>query len=242
MNENNLAIKKLIHEQGFLPLFFYNKIDENKKILDILYKNGVRIMEFALRGEHMLEILKDLLKYRDEKYPDFKIGVGTVKSAERVLEVAKLDIAFISSPGMIPEIGKLAEANNALWIPGCMTISEIMVAEHHGAELIKLCPAALLTSSFLVGVKDIFPKLSFIPMGGIDASKNGLNPWFDAGALAVSIGSRILGKTLMDNEAYDVIESRIQQLQYTINTGRKFKAEEAKELEELHKKAHIAEE
>lgn len=240
MNENNATIIELIKQQGFLPLYFHNNKETNKKILDLLVKNGITIIEFALRGEGMLDVLKDLLTYRNEKYPDFKIGVGTVKSPEDVLEVAKLDIAFISSPGMVPEIGRVAEANNAIWIPGCMTITEIMQAEHSGAKVVKICPAALLTSSFLVGVKDVFPKLSFIPMGGIDTHKNELSPWFDAGAIAVSIGSRLLGKTLLDNQAFDVIQSRLNQLQTMILTRRKYKLEEAKELAELHKKAGIA--
>lgn len=241
MIENNIdAIKALLKNQGFLPLFFYNNKDVNRKVLDVLYKNNVRIIEFALRGDGMLDYLKDLLAYRNENYPDFRIGVGTVKSPEEVLEVAKLDIAFISSPGMDPEIVKVAEANNAIWIPGCMTITEIMKAEHNGAKIIKICPAALLTSSFLVGVKDIFPKLSFVPMGGIETHRNELSPWFDAGAIAVSIGSRLLGKTLLDNGAYEVIETRLVQLQGIIQTMKKYKALEAKEMEDLHKKANLA--
>ena len=241
MNENNANVKDLIKEQGFLPLFFYNKKETNRKVVDLLYKSGVRIIEFALRGDGMMDALKDLLQYRNEKYPDFKIGVGTVKSPEEVMEVAVLDIAFISSPGMDPAIGKVAEENNAIWMPGCMTITEIMMAERHGANVVKLCPAALLTSSFLVGVKEIFPKLSFIPMGGIDTTRNELTPWFDAGAAAVSLGSRLLGKTLLENDAFDVIESRIVKTTYMIKTLKKYKAEEAKQLEFLHKKAEIAE-
>ncbi len=240
METNSTAVIELVKQQGFLPLYFYKNVETNRSILDILYKNGIRIFEFALRGEGMLEVLKDILAYRNEKYPDFKIGVGTVKSPEDVLEVAKLDIAFISSPGMDPEIAKVAVANNAIWIPGCMTITEIMKAEHNGAKVVKLCPAALLTSSFLVGVKDIFPKLSFIPMGGIETHKNELSPWFDAGAIAVSIGSRLVGKTLLDNEAFDVIQSRINQVQAIIATMRKYKEIEANELQQLHKKANIA--
>ena len=231
------TIKKLMKDQGFLPLYFYNNKEVNKKILDLVYSNGVRILEFALRGEGMLDVLKDLIAYKNEKYPDFYMGVGTVKRPEDVLEVAKLDIAFMSSPGMDPEIGKLAEQNNALWIPGCMTITEIMMAERNGAKIIKLCPAALLKSSFLVGVKDIFPNLSFIPMGGIDVHKNEINPWFDAGAIAVCIGSRLLGKALLDNEAYDVIETRLTQLTTMIASIKKYKIEDAKEMEALRKKA-----
>lgn len=240
MHENNQVIRSLVKEQGFLPLFFYNKKETSRKVLDLFYNAGVRIMEFALRGEGTFEVLQDLLQYRNEKYPDFKIGVGTLKSPEKVLEVAQLDIAFISSPGMDPEIGKVAEANNAIWIPGCMTITEIMMAERHGAKVVKICPAALLTSSFLVGVKDIFPKLDFIPMGGIDTHRNSLAPWFDAGAISVCIGSRLIGKTLLDNDAFEVIESRLHQIQAMINTMKKYKLEEAQEMELLHKKAEKA--
>lgn len=234
---NHDTVKELILKQGFLPLYFYKNTETNKKILDLVYSKGVRIIEFALRGEGMLEVLKDLVAYKNEKYPDFYIGVGTVKSPEDVLEVAKLDIAFISSPGMDPAIGKVAEENNAIWMPGCMTITEIMMAERNGAKVIKLCPAALLTSSFLVGVKDIFPNLSFIPMGGIEPHRNEIGPWFDAGAIAVSIGSRLLGKTLLDNQAYEVIETRLAQLISMINSMKKYKLEEAQEMESLRRKA-----
>ncbi|QES88458.1 beta/alpha barrel domain-containing protein [Rhizosphaericola mali] len=239
MATNNASTIEVIKKNGLLPMYYYDNIEVAKQVIDILYAAGIFAVEYTNRGEKTEEIFKELIAYRDANYPDLLIGAGTIKKAEDAALYIDLGASFISSPGMIKEIGKTVQDKGALWIPGCMTISEIMEAEICGATVVKLCPASILKSSFLVGIKNIFPKIAFIPMGGLDVDRYVLTPWLDAGAASLSIGSRLLGKALLDNKAFDIIELRVRKALSIIKLIASVKQEEKQTLDEIRKKTAI---
>ena len=92
-----------------------------------------------------------------------------------------------------------------LWVPGCMTPSEIIRAEQLGAKLVKLFPGNILGPSFLSAIKEIFPNLLFMPTGGVEAEKENLSGWFKAGVCAVGMGSKLITKASLENRDYEGI-------------------------------------
>ena len=126
---------------------------------------------------------------------------------------------------MIPEVGKVAVEAGLLWSPGCMTVSEIMVAEQTGSQLIKLFPGNLLGPSYIVAIKEIFPGLAFMPTGGVELERDNINGWFKAGACAVGMGSKLVSKPLMENERYDTILERAKTALGIVANYRKPEAE-----------------
>lgn len=75
------------------------------------------------------------------------------------------------SPGYVAEVADYTHAKGLLYAPGCMTPTEIIAAENNGVKFIKLFPGNLLGPEFLSGIKDIFPKLLFMPTGGVDTTR-----------------------------------------------------------------------
>jgi 2-dehydro-3-deoxyphosphogluconate aldolase/(4S)-4-hydroxy-2-oxoglutarate aldolase len=65
----------------------------------------------------------------------------------------------------------------------------------------------MLGPDFLSGIKDIFPKLLFMPTGGVDTTKENIGGWFKAGVSAVGMGSKLISKQLMADKDYATIES-----------------------------------
>ena len=53
---------------------------------------------------------------------------------------------------------EVADKNNMLWVPGCMTPSEIIRAENLGAKMIKLFPGNILGPAFMSAIKELFPR------------------------------------------------------------------------------------
>jgi 2-dehydro-3-deoxyphosphogluconate aldolase/(4S)-4-hydroxy-2-oxoglutarate aldolase len=45
-------------------------------------------------------------------------------------------------------------------------------------------------------IKDIFPKLLFMPTGGVDTTYENIKSWFDAGVSAVGLGSKLISKKM----------------------------------------------
>jgi 2-dehydro-3-deoxyphosphogluconate aldolase/(4S)-4-hydroxy-2-oxoglutarate aldolase len=87
-----------------------------------------------------------------------------------------------------------------------MTPTDIIAAENAGIKFIKLFPGNLLGPEFMSSIKEIFPKLVFMPTGGVDTTKESIEGWFKAGVSAVGMGSKLVSKKLMETRDYAAIE------------------------------------
>ncbi len=200
-----LAIDAIIR-QGMLPLYYHSDPDVSIGVCAALYRAGIRVIEYTNRGENALHNFRLLLHERDTRMPDMLFGIGTIKSDQDARKYLNIGADFIISPGIIPSVGSYVHKANKLWIPGCMTVTEIMMAEQSGAALVKLFPGNLLGSEFVSSVKEIFPQLLFMPTGGVDTSKENMEGWFKAGVCAVGMGSKLISKKLLEQKEFDTIE------------------------------------
>jgi 2-dehydro-3-deoxyphosphogluconate aldolase/(4S)-4-hydroxy-2-oxoglutarate aldolase len=205
MNKNKIVLN-LIAEQGVVPLYFYPDKEVSIQVLKALYKGGVRLVEYTNRGENALENFLELRKTADKELPGLMLGAGTIKDKIEATEFINEGADFIISPGMIEEIATVTHRNGLLWVPGCMTATEIVRAEDAGAELIKLFPGSLLGPSYVSAVKEIFPDLMFMPTGGVELSEENLSAWFRAGVSAVGLGSKVISKEVLEKREYELIE------------------------------------
>ena len=70
----------------------------------------------------------------------------------------------------------------------------------------------MLGPEFLTTIKDIFPKLLFMPTGGVDTTKENIEGWFKAGVCAVGMGSKLISKKLMEAKDYGTMESETRKV------------------------------
>jgi 2-dehydro-3-deoxyphosphogluconate aldolase/(4S)-4-hydroxy-2-oxoglutarate aldolase len=88
-----------------------------------------------------------------------------------------------------------------------MTPGEIHIAENAGCALVKLFPGNVLGPAFVSGIRDLFPRLEFMPTGGVELDKTNLEGWFAAGVCAVGMGSKLISKQLLEARNYTLIET-----------------------------------
>lgn len=207
MKPTSNQIISIVKEQGVIPLFYHDDKDESISIVDALYNAGIRIVEYTNRGRKALENFKALLSIKKTKWPELFLSAGTIKTTDAAKQFIKAGADFIICPGTIPEVAKLAHDAGRVWVPGCMTTTEIIIAEQHGAKLVKLFPGSLLGPSYVTAVKEIFPELLFMPTGGVDVSEENLSKWFKAGVVAVGLGSKVISKELVSKKDYATIEA-----------------------------------
>jgi 2-dehydro-3-deoxyphosphogluconate aldolase/(4S)-4-hydroxy-2-oxoglutarate aldolase len=195
----------LIREQGILPLFFNADTQVSLDLLRALYKAGIKTVEYTNRGETALTNFKEMKKLCQTELPGMYLGIGTIK--DKVSAQAFIDAGadYIISPGLVEEVAETADKNNILWIPGCMTPTEIIRAEQLGARLVKLFPGNALGPTFLSGIRSLFPNLLFMPTGGVEISEENISAWFKAGVCAVGMGSNLITKDIMENKEYDFL-------------------------------------
>jgi len=197
------AVLNSILSQGMLPLFYYEDAEVSLEITRSLYKAGVRVLEYTNRGKQALENFKVLKKAQKKELTDLTIGIGTIKNISEAEMFMDAGADFIVSPITNPEVAKAVHKQKLLWIPGCMTPTEIYAAQKHGAELIKIFPANILGPGFVSSVKELFPGLLFIPTGGVEADAENISSWFHAGVCAVGMGSKLISKDILERRLYD---------------------------------------
>jgi len=202
--------KKLVSDkivqQGILPLYFNADEAVSVEVLKAIYRAGVRAVEYTNRGEAALNNFKKLVEVKNREMTEMLLGVGTIKTLQQAENYLKAGADFLVSPGLIPEVVDYANGKDIFYAPGCMTPSEIIAAENKGITFIKLFPGNLLGPEFVSSIKEIFPKLLFMPTGGVDTTKENLEAWFKSGVCAVGMGSKLVSKKLMEQKDYTTIE------------------------------------
>lgn len=195
------------------------KIDVLKKIKEIgmiavirgdSKESAIRISEAAVAGgivgieltftvpQADLAIQELIKKYQSE--PNVVIGAGTVLDEVTARLAILAGATFIVSPFFKAEIATLCNAYQIPYLPGCMTITEAHTALSFGSDIIKLFPSNLYQPNIINTFKAPMPQLDIMPTGGVNLDN--MSAWFEAGAVAVGIGSDLVNRNQPDDVDY----------------------------------------
>ena len=153
--------------ENFIPVVVIKDLSETDKILTALRASGIRCAEITFRTACAAEAIA----YAVKKYPDMEIGAGTVINAEQCEKALAAGARFIVSPGLSEAVAKICSEKNIPYYPGCVTPTEIMAALELGITTVKFFPAGLYGGlKALKALSGPFPRVRFIPTGGIDRS------------------------------------------------------------------------
>lgn len=196
-------ILEALLDQKLLPLFYHDDAATSIGILKALYQAGIKVVEYTNRGVYAFDNFKLLRKLVDKHLPGLYIGIGTIKNTKWAKKFIQAGADFIICPSINVEVAALVKREGLLWIPGCLTPTEIAMAENAGATLIKIFPANLLGPSYITGIREIFPDLKFMPTGGVETDEKNLTAWFHAGVVAVGMGSKLFTKKLVEENDFE---------------------------------------
>ncbi len=196
--------------QKILPLFYHEDEKTSIHIVQALYEAGIRSIEYTNRGEYALTNFKSLKKRVASEWPGLQLGIGTIKNITQAKEFIDAGADYIICPTTNVEVATEVHAAGLMWIPGCMTPTEISNAEEAGAKLVKIFPGNILGPGYINSIKELFPGLLFMPTGGVENEKENLAAWFRAGVIAVGMGSKLLTKALVDKNDYEGIKQHVK--------------------------------
>ena len=196
-------IKDLIIAQGVLPLYYTDSEEVSANALRAFNAAGITVTEYTNRGNNALSNFKELKDVCGKEFKDMCLGAGTIKSAEAANAFIEAGAEFLVSPAWVDEIYDVCIEKNILWIPGCMTSTEIAKAEAKGITLIKIFPGNILGPAYIKALKEIFPSTMFMPTGGVEIEYNNLSAWFKAGVVAVGLGSKLASSELLAAQDYN---------------------------------------
>lgn len=180
-----------LNQCPIVPVYYNDDIELCKKVMSDCYHGGVRVFEFVDRGSKSRCNFEKLLLFRNQNFKDLILGVGTIKDEVQAKDFISIGADFLVSPIVNPAVAKVVQASKVEWIPGCMTPTEIALAEDLGASIVKLFPGEVLGVNYIRAIKPLFPNLNFMVTGGVSLEPTNLESWFKAGVKAVGIGSKL---------------------------------------------------
>ena len=209
--EREAALINQIKNEGMLPLFYHDDVTVCENVLQALYNGGVRCVEFTNRGVHALPNFKHLVSLKTTM-PGLILGIGTIKTPQDATSFIEAGADFLISPCFDASVADVAYMHKVLWIPGCMTPTEIHVAQKSGATLIKLFPGNVLGPGFVEAIKTLFAGVDFLVTGGVEPTEQNIGAWFKAGVSGVGLGSKLITKDVLANKNYTQLETQTKEL------------------------------
>jgi 2-dehydro-3-deoxyphosphogluconate aldolase/(4S)-4-hydroxy-2-oxoglutarate aldolase len=152
-----------------------------------LADSGVRLVEVSLTTPSAVDVLR---RARSALGDAYGLGAGTVLTADDAARAADAGAAYLVTPALAPSLAAAAELGLPV-LAGALTPSEVVQARLAGAVAVKLFPASVGGPAYLRALRDPFPAVPFVPVGGVDLAA--AREYLAIGAVAVGVGSPLVG-------------------------------------------------
>lgn len=177
-----------------VPVFYHKDAAVACAVLKACYEGGVRAFEFTNRGDFAHEVFNEVIKFAARECPEMAVGVGSVVEPGTASLYMQMGACFVVGPLFNPEVAKVCNRRQVPYIPGCGTVSEVGAAQEVGCEVCKVFPGDVLGPKFVKGLMAPMPWSKLMVTGGVEPTEENLSSWFNAGAFAVGMGSKLFPK------------------------------------------------
>lgn len=146
---------------------------------------GIETIEVAYTNPFASQVIAGLREAVGND-PEILIGAGTVLDDVTARLAILAGAQFIVSPSFSRQTSRLCHRYAIPYIPGCMTIEEVVTALESGAEMVKVFPGATVGMSFIKAIKSPLPQVDVMVTGGVTVTN--VSDWFAAGAQVLGVG------------------------------------------------------
>ena len=160
---------------------------------------GIRLFEVTFDGTDAAGDLEALRAGLDRRGDGCLVGAGTLREPAQVRAAIDAGATFGVSPVLDAEILDAALAAGLPFVPGTFSPTEADRAWRSGATFVKLFPGSSLRPTHVRELIAPLPEIRLIVTGGIDGGNARM--FLDAGAVAVGIGSALVGAGAADRRA-----------------------------------------
>lgn len=167
--------------------------EEARGYMEACLRGGVKSLELTYTIPDVCELIKEY-----SSHPEALIGVGSVLNGKMASDAIEAGAKYVVSPGYSEEVNTVCKAMNVLYLPGCMTVGEIMRAMDAGNKMIKLFPGDLFGPKYVKAIKAPIPHVEIMPTGGV--TFDNMKEWFANGVSCVGAGSSLIKGSLEDIE------------------------------------------
>ncbi|CCV64199.1 2-keto-3-deoxygluconate 6-phosphate aldolase /4-hydroxy-2-oxoglutarate aldolase [Alteracholeplasma palmae J233] len=178
---------KRITDVGVVAVVRADNAEQAIKISEACVKGGIPAIELTFTVPGAADVIKELAKaFKPE---DLILGAGTVLDAETARAAILAGATYIVSPGFDLATAKLCNRYQIPYMPGCLTITEMLTAMEAGVDIVKLFPGSAFGPSYVKAVKGPLPQANIMPTGGVNIDNIG--EWIKNGVVAVGVGGEL---------------------------------------------------
>ncbi len=205
MEKNLLAILK---KNPLVPVAVFDNPDKALKVVEILVRNKIHLVEVTLRTESAFECIEAIAK----QFPVMTIGAGSVLVKDGIKRAKDSGAVFGVSPCVDFEVIDYSLSINMPFIPGVATASELNSALSK-VNIIKVFPAAQLGGpDYIKSICAPFALRDFylMPTGGVNEENYKQYLKIDN---VISCGmTYMVDKKLIDAGDFGILDKRIKEL------------------------------
>lgn len=175
---------------GVVPVIRTSTPDLARSVVLWLKEAGFRTFEMTMSIPDAPALIADLAKDKD-----LLIGAGTLFTAKDTEAVIAAGARYVVSPCVSAEVGAACAAAQVPSLMGTLTPTEVFQALQAQSTAVKIFPASTVGAAHLKALRSVFPKVKFMPTGGIDAAT--IADWVKAGAACVGVGGKLVDEALI---------------------------------------------
>jgi Entner-Doudoroff aldolase len=157
---------------------------------------GIRALEITLSIPGALEVIERLSKQFSRE--GVIIGAGTVLDGYSAWSSIQAGARFLVSPNLNPEMIRVGNRYQVATISGAYTPTEIVNTAEAGSDMVKLFPTEAGGIPYAKAVLAPLAHIPLVPAGGVTVENVG--DWFEAGVVAVGVGSAITKAARIDGD------------------------------------------
>jgi len=191
--EGKTMILSELKANGIVAVVRGKSHEEARGYMEACLRGGIKSLELTYTIPDVCELIKEY-----SSHTEALIGVGSVLNAKMASDAIEAGAKYVVSPGYSDEVNKVCKEMNVLYLPGCMTVSEIMKAMDAGNKMIKLFPGDVFGAKYVKAIKAPIPNIEIMPTGGV--SVDNIEEWFANGVSCVGVGSSLIKGSLEDIE------------------------------------------
>jgi 2-dehydro-3-deoxyphosphogluconate aldolase/(4S)-4-hydroxy-2-oxoglutarate aldolase len=175
-------------------------------VADAYARNGIRIVEITLTTPDAIDLIATMVqRYGGD---GVTLAAGSVRSTNDAALARRAGAEIIVSPHTDHRVIEYANENDLVSVAGAGTATEIIRAWEAGADLVKVFPAHFLGGpDFIRTIRGPIRDIPLVAGGPVPLDQ--IDPYLDAGCVAVNLGSSLAVPELVRTHQWDEIARRV---------------------------------
>ena len=193
------------------------RADSPASLLDCaraLSAGGLNCIELTMTTPGAIDLCAQVAR----DLPQILLGLGTVLDADTARAGIAAGAKFIVTPAVRPTVIAACREAGVPILSGALTPTEAYTAWELGADIIKIFPAEFFGPAYIKSLKAPFPKIEFMPTGGVTPETVG--DFLKAGAFATAAGSALVAAAALKAADWAAITARARQFVAAANAAK----------------------